>query len=187
MRIPAAHLSRTTGFKPLENETSKRFLEILARGAIRYCIKNRIPIPTRYEDFMKNIVQVASMQDKNGSFLLEDQREIADIYKLFNVDYADGGPSYVADLIRLATVKSVRTSSLEKKAALREFGGKFYELAEAFGSGICHNRLVFDKIQELIQTGEAAQVFIEEGILIALTSEQWGISIPQDILKLEIV
>lgn len=165
MRIPPAHLSGFNGLRLLENKISQKFLEILARGAIRYCIKNNIKIPDTYDDFLKDIVNVAKNKGMNGTFLLQDQKEISAIYKLFDLSMKDSNsPAYISQLMQLATVKSTRTAPLEKQSALEGFGVDFYELAGAFGSGVCHNRLVFEKMQELVSQGEVTLISQEEGL-----------------------
>lgn len=150
---------------PLENHFSQRFLEILARGAIRYCVKNEIEIPATYEDFLRDIVQAAKRKGMNGTFLIQDEKEINAIYKLFGINMRDSSsPDYISQLMKLATVKSPKTSPADKRQALESFGGNFYELAQAFGSGVCHNRLAFEKMQELVLRGESSFIMQEEGI-----------------------
>lgn len=149
---------------PLENQVSQRFLEILARGAIRYCVKNRIEIPATYDEFLRDIVNAAKREGKNGTFLIQDQREINAIYELFGVDMKENNSKLIEQLMMLATVKSTRTAPVEKELALETFGSIFYELARAFGSGVCHNRLAFEKMKELMLRGEPSLIYQEEGI-----------------------
>lgn len=150
---------------PLENHFSQRFLEILARGAIRYCVRNKIEIPSTYDAFLRNIVNVAKSEGQNGTFLIQDKREIDAIYELFGLNMRDSSsPDYISQLMKLATVKSPKTSPVDKRQALQSFGGNFYELAQAFGSGVCHNRLAFEKMQELLSNGELGLILKEEGI-----------------------
>ena len=161
MQVPLVYLSRTTGLKPLKNQTSEEFLKILARGAIRYCLLNRIQIPKTYEDYTRDIVVAAHKEMKNGSFLIQDLKEINAICKLFGVSLID---EHIPKLLLLSTVKSTQTTPNQKRQALEGFGEKFNELAEAFGSGICHNQLVFKKMQELISHGEIGVIMEEEKI-----------------------
>ncbi len=145
--LPPINLLTSVALKPLKTETSQKFIEILAYGAIRYCIKNDVDIPRTYKDFLHDIVDPAKRKGKNGTFLINDEREKMAIRKLFGINLASD--DLLEQLMTLDILSKLTTSPDEKRNALQSFGPKFNELSEAFGSGICHNKLVFEKMQEL--------------------------------------
>lgn len=145
----------------------KEFVDIMARGIIRFCWENKIPIPKIPKEFEEGVVKIGRESGSDGGVAFSDSKtslelltwlDIPDSYKFRDDLFSSRDlPLEIDEKVSLAKMigsNSFQLSMQERAYWIRQWGGdKAESLAKTFENHDCQRRLVFQAMQRLISEG----------------------------------
>jgi hypothetical protein len=152
----------------------KEFVNIMARGIIRFCWNNKIPVSRSIGEFEGSVVKIGRESRLDGGVAFQDTKTFEELLIWLDVSDAKDIAQYknellsatdlppeldqVVNFIKVIDTSPLQLSMQERAYWIRQWGGdKAESLAKAFENHDCQRRLVFNAMCEIQESRKTTQ------------------------------